>query len=108
LDSRESFYEAFDTISEQRLASCDANLANAHRNEHSCHALNFIEGKKICGRKPAHRGFVGHAEQACEVAAVGHRNPELGRYPAFRVDEKFGPWDVGFSNQAQQNEPFSL
>ncbi len=75
-----------DVAPHQRLAAGDAQLAHAVPNEDGAEPVEFLEREQVALGEEGH--VLRHAVDAAEIAAVGHRDAQVGDRPPERVDER--------------------
>ena len=89
-----------DAAPDQRLAAGQAQLAHAARHEGRAQPVELLEREDLgLGQK---RHVFRHAIDAAEVAAVGHRDAQIGDGAAERIDQfrtpgcalKFQAWQA--------------
>ena len=98
--AREGAEQGHDVPPHQGLAAGDAQLAHALRDEGRADPVELLEGQKVALGQEGH--VLGHAIDAAEVAAVRHRDAQIGDRPAERVHQ--GPAGIGMS----RDEPEGL
>src|SRR5687768_4238737 len=78
--------EGHDVAPHERLAAGEAELAHAALDEHRAEAVELLEGEEVALREEMH--VLRHAVEAAEVAAVRHRDAQIGDRPPERIDER--------------------
>src|SRR5262249_54877580 len=79
--------EQMEIFSHERFAAGQADFLNPKLEEKPDNALDFFERKDLLAFNP----FVlikRHAVRTAEIAAVGHRNPQIAHGALKRIDEK--------------------
>ena len=82
----EALEQPHDIAPDQRLATGKPQLACAAGDEGAAEPVQFLEREQVAFRQKAH--IFRHAIDAAEVAAVGHRNPQIGDRAAEGIDER--------------------
>ena len=75
-----------DVAPHQRLAAGQPQLAHALGDEGRAQPVEFLQRQQVGLRQERH--VLGHAIDAAEIAAVGHRHPQIGDGPGERVDQR--------------------
>ena len=75
-----------DAAAYQRLAAGEAKLAHAARDESRAQPVEFLERQQVGLRQERH--VLRHAIDAAEIAAVGHRDAQIGDRAAERIDQR--------------------
>ena len=88
--ARHGAEEGHDALAHQRLAAGDPELADAEIDEGRAEPVEFLEGEQVRLGEELH--VLGHAVDAAEIAAVGHRHPQVGDRARERIDQL---WRVG-------------
>ncbi len=83
---RQRAYEAHDVAAHQRLATGEPQLAHPARHEGRAQAVQLLQAENVLLGQEGH--VLGHAIDAAEIAAVGHRDAQIGDRPAEAVDER--------------------
>jgi hypothetical protein len=84
--ARHGAEEGHDVPADERLAPGDAQLLHAHADEGRAEAVELLEREEVLLRQEGH--VLGHAVDAAEVAAVRHRDPEVGDRAGEGVDKR--------------------
>ena len=84
--ARQGSKQRHHAMAHQRLAAGDAQLSGSARDEGGAQAVELLEREQIPARQKLH--VLGHAIDAAEIAAVGHRHAQIGDGPAEGVDER--------------------
>ena len=84
--TRQATQEIDNATPHERLAPGDAQLAGAPGHENRTKPVQFFDGQELATRQELHG--VRHAVGAAEVAAVRHRDAEIGDRPPERVDQR--------------------
>jgi hypothetical protein len=87
-DRGETLDEPWEVAPDERLAPGDADLPHPRPDRDPRHTRELLERQERLAREP-HR-LLGHAVGAPEVAAVGHREPQVVVNASERVDEGQG------------------
>ena len=80
----EAFDQRHDALAHQRLAAGEAELLDALLDEGRADPVEFLERQQVLLGQEGH--VLGHAIDAAEIAAVGHRHAEVGDMPAEGID----------------------
>ena len=96
--AREGAEQGHDVPPHQGLAAGDAQLAHALRDEGRADPVELLEGQKIALGQEGH--VLGHAIDAAEIAAVRHRDAQIGDRPAKRVQQ--GPAGIGILGMSRK------
>ena len=86
--TRERGEQRHDTAADQRLAAGEAQLAHALDDEGGAEPIQFFQGEEIGLGQEGH--VFRHAIDAAEIAAVGHRDAQIGDGAPERVDHRLG------------------
>ena len=78
-----------DAAAHQRFAAGQPELAHALGHERAAQPVELLERQEVGLRQKRH--VLGHAIDAAEVAAVGHRHPQIGDGAGERVDQRRRP-----------------
>jgi hypothetical protein len=78
-----------DVTAHQRLAAGDPQLAHPAIDEHAAEPIEFFQRQQIALGQELH--VLGHAVGTAEVAAIRHRDAEIGDRPLERVDQRRRP-----------------
>jgi len=78
--------QGHDAAAHERLAAGQAQLAHAARDERRAQPVQFLEREQIGLGQKVH--VFRHAVDAAEVAAVGHRNAQIGDGTPEGVDQR--------------------
>ena len=81
---REALKQFGKILADQRLPACQADLAYTSGDEGAGNVVEIADAEPIPMPREAH--VLGHAVGAPQIAAVGHREPEVGDGAAERVD----------------------
>jgi hypothetical protein len=76
--------QAHDVLAHQRLAAGQAQLPDAAAHEGAAQPLQLLERQHLGLGQEGH--VLGHAIDAAEIAAVRHRDAQIGDMPAKRID----------------------
>ncbi len=87
--AREPPEEVHDIAPHQGLAAGDPQLAHAAIDEDAAEAVELFERQQVALGQELH--VLGHAVGAAEVAAIRHRDAQVGDRPLERVDQRRGP-----------------
>ena len=82
----ERLEQAHDVAPDERLAAGDADFSHALFDEGGGQPVELFQRQQILLRQEMH--VLRHAIDAAEVAAVGHRDAEIGDRPAERIDQR--------------------
>jgi hypothetical protein len=82
---REPADEVHRVAAHQRLAAGEADLAHPARDESIGYEGNLIEAQQLGARQEGH--MLRHAIAAAQVAAIGHRYPQIVDRAAMGVDQ---------------------
>ena len=77
--------EGHDALAHQRLAAGDPQLAHAERDEGRAEPVELLERQQLGLGQELH--VLGHAVDAAEVAAIGHRHAQIADRPRERIDQ---------------------
>ena len=83
---RQATHELGKVAAQQRFASREPDLVDTHVQEHVDEALDLLELEDVLARQP-HVVLLRHAVAAPEVAAVGHRQPQVAQGALELVEE---------------------
>ena len=72
-------------LTHQRLTASDADLGYSATYERVSQTVKFIERQKIAARQKGHP--VGHAVDAAQITAIGHRKPQISHLPPKQIDQ---------------------
>ena len=75
-----------DVAPHERLAAGEAQLAHPALDEDAADAVELLERQEVALRQEAH--VLRHAVEAAEIAAVGHRDAQIGDRAPERIDER--------------------
>ena len=78
--------ERHDAAAHQRLAAGEAQFAHAARDEGRAQPVELLQREHIGLRQKGH--VFRHAIDAAEIAAVGHRDAQIGDGAAERIDQR--------------------
>ena len=84
--ARERPHQRHDAAPHQRLAAGQPQLADAARDEGAAQPVEFLQRQQVGLRQERH--VFRHAIDAAEIAAVGHRDAQIGDRPLERVDQR--------------------
>ena len=84
--ARERAHQGHDAAPHQRLAAGEAQLAHAARDERAAQPVEFLEREQVLLRQERH--VLRHAVDAAEIAAVGHRDAQIGDRAPERIDQR--------------------
>ncbi len=87
--SGEHLDQANDAFADQRFAPVNRTRRNPEPGRHPHQPLDLLKAENGVVRLEGH-ARVRHAVEAPQVAAVGHRDPQIGVRPAERIDERIG------------------
>ena len=82
--------QELEIAAQERLAAGDPQLLHTEVDEHARDPLDLLEGEELAARQEAvlvAEDLLRHAVHAAEVAAVGHRDPQVADRPAEGVDD---------------------
>ena len=82
---RQRLDQAHDVPPYQRLAAGEPELPHPAADEGGGDPVDLLEGQDLLFRQKGH--VFRHAVNAAEIAAVGHRDPEIGDLAAERIDQ---------------------
>ena len=88
--ARHGAEEGHDALADQRLAAGDPELLDTEADEGRAEPVELLERQQLGLGQELH--VLGHAVDAAEVAAVGHRDAQVGDRARERVDQA---WHVG-------------
>ena len=91
--ARQRADQRHDVLAHQRLAAGEPELAHAAGDEGRAQPVELLERQHVLLRQEGH--VLRHAIDAAEVAAVGHRDAQIGDRPAERVDQGERPGTGG-------------
>ena len=83
--ARHRVEEGQDALAHQGLAAGDAQLPHAEADEGVAEPVELLERQELRLGQELH--VLGHAVDAAEVAAVGHRDAQIGQPPSERIDQ---------------------
>jgi hypothetical protein len=86
-------HEFVQVAAQQRLAAGQPQLAHTQAGEDAGQPGQFLEGEQLLAgqeHKVAAEHLAGHAVGAAELAAVGHRDPQIPQRPRQRVHQRQG------------------
>ena len=84
--ARERAHQGHDGAPHQRLAAGQPQLAHAARDERAAQPVELFEREQVLLRQERH--VLRHAVDAAEIAAVGHRDAQIGDRPLERIDQR--------------------
>ena len=84
--ARQRRNQRHDAAPHQRLAAGQAQLAHALGDERAAQPVEFLQAEQVGLRQERH--VLRHAIDAAEIAAVGHRNAQIGDGAMKRVDQR--------------------
>jgi hypothetical protein len=84
--SRQGSKQGHHAMAHQRLAAGDAQLSGSAGDKGGAQAVELLEREQIPARQKLH--VFGHAIDAAQIAAVGHRHAQIGDGAAEGVDER--------------------
>jgi hypothetical protein len=87
VDLGEHLRQPRELLADERLSSGQAHVAHAHFGEHADETRDFLEGQDFGPFEPG-QALGRHAVLAAEVAAVGHRHPEIADQTPVPVAER--------------------
>ena len=82
--------QELEIAAQERLAARDPQLLHAEVDEDARDPLDLLEREELAARQEAvlvAEDLLRHAVDAAEVAAVGHRDPQIADGPAEGVDD---------------------
>ena len=84
--ARQRGHQRHDAAPHQRLAAGQAQLGHALGDEGAAQPVEFLEAEQIGLRQKRH--VLRHAIDAAEIAAVGHRDAQIGDGARKRIDQR--------------------
>ncbi len=104
--ARQRSKQGHDAAAHQRLAAGDANLARAEPHEGGAQPVEFLQRQQILLGQESH--VLGHAIDATKVAAIRHRNADVGYGASKGIDERAHLPDLGARRRKRKPPPVMI